>query len=189
MRHQGREVALMALYALDGVPSFERHDVLRCVWTIFDYRATWEAIFAETTEETHPLHTPPMWKLGQDLPLTPAKSSAIHLPKPYPAAFNFAETRVQGVLTHLDTIDPAINDASRSWRINRMSHVDRNILRLGAYEILFCKDVPDPVAINESILLCKQYADLQAPKFINGVLDRIRRNKRHGSAPAVVFKR
>lgn len=189
MRHQGREVALMALYALDGLPSFERQETLRRLTTIFDYREIWEVLFSKEEPSSHPLQDPPMWVLADNLPLEAPRTSVHKLPSPYNVAFRFAEEMIAGVLLNLATIDPAISDASKGWRINRMAQVDRNILRIGTYELLFCPDVPDPVAINEALELCKQYAEIKTPPFVNGILDRIRKNKRHGNAPAVVIKR
>ena len=130
-----------------------------------------------------------MWTLADELPLEPATTSVYKLAAPYNTAYRFAEEMIAGVLLNLATIDPAISDASKGWRINRMAQVDRNILRIGPYELIFCDDVPDPVAINEALELCKQYAEIKTPPFVNGILDRIRKNKRRGNAPAVVIKR
>lgn len=190
MRHQGREVALMALYALDGVPSFERPQALRRLWTIFAYQELWDGIFTKAPDNPGPLDEPALWSIADDLTLDPSERAISSFTKPYPDAFRFAEDMVAGVLLQLKSIDPAIDQASRGWRVNRMARIERNILRIGAFEILFNDDVPDPVAINEAIELCKQYADIKAPSFINGVLDRVRKNKQKGgSAPVVFVKR
>jgi transcription antitermination protein NusB len=62
---------------------------------------------------------------------------------------------------------------AENWRIDRMAAIDRNILRLGAYEILYCPDVPTKVAINESLELAKRYSTGQSSRFVNGILDRL----------------
>jgi len=83
-----------------------------------------------------------------------------------------AETLVRGVADHRRTIDDAIEGASQNWRLDRMAKVDRNVLRLAAYELLRT-DVPVKVAINEAIELGKKYGSESTGAFVNGVLDRI----------------
>ena len=63
-------------------------------------------------------------------------------------------------------------------KLSRLSMVDRSILRLGVYQILYCPDIPDKVSINEAIELAKKYSGVQSPRFVNGVLDAILKNKR-----------
>lgn len=74
---------------------------------------------------------------------------------------------------HLDEIDAEIEDTSENWSLMRMPFVDRNILRLAVYEIVFEADVPDSVVINEAIEMAKLYGGEDSSKFINGVLGRI----------------
>jgi N utilization substance protein B len=64
--------------------------------------------------------------------------------------------------------------AAENWRLPRMAAVDRNILRLGAYELLFTPATPSAVALNEAIELARRYGSADSPGFINGVLDRLR---------------
>ena len=78
-----------------------------------------------------------------------------------------------GVLTHKDEIDEAINGASDNWKLSRMAVVDRNILRLSVYEILYIDDIPPSVTINEAIEIAKRYGSADSPSFINGILDNI----------------
>jgi transcription antitermination protein NusB len=75
------------------------------------------------------------------------------------------------ILTNRKQIDSIITQASAQWSIARMSRVDRNILRIGVCEILFAKEVPSSVAINEAIEIAKKYSSDDSPMFINGVLD------------------
>jgi len=71
--------------------------------------------------------------------------------------------------------DELIRSAAIKWELSRLSTVDRAILRLGAYQIRFCTDIPGKVVINEAIEIAKKYSGEQAPRFINGVLDAILR--------------
>lgn len=85
----------------------------------------------------------------------------------------FAREIVEGVCEHLPEIDSHIDDASRNWRVSRMSTTDRNILRIAVYEISYREDVPYKVAINEAIELAKKFGSPKFPSFANGVLDRV----------------
>ena len=85
----------------------------------------------------------------------------------------FAERLVRGAQTNLVEIDDIIQRASKNWRLERMARVDRNLLRLGAYELRFENDVPGRVVINEAIELAKRFGTAESPAFVNGLLDRI----------------
>lgn len=85
----------------------------------------------------------------------------------------FAEALVVGVHANQARIDALISEAAENWRLDRMAAIDRNILRLGAYEMLFCPEVPTKVAINESLELAKRYSTAQSSRFVNGILDRL----------------
>lgn len=85
---------------------------------------------------------------------------------------------VQGVMTHLNDLDAKISNHLKGWKLHRISYIDRNILRLGTYEILYENDLPDAVAIDEAIELAKKFSDDKASKFINGVLSSIMKEKR-----------
>jgi N utilization substance protein B len=80
---------------------------------------------------------------------------------------------VQGVWEQKKAIDRLIKDYAENWRIERMSGVDRNILRMAVYELVYCDDIPPRVAINEAIDLGKQYGTEESGAFINGILDSI----------------
>ena len=90
-----------------------------------------------------------------------------------PAAQNFARELVAAATQRTAEIDELITSASKNWRIERMSRVDRNILRLGASELIAFKDVPVKVVINEAVELAKQFGTAESSAFVNGVLDRI----------------
>jgi transcription antitermination protein NusB len=86
---------------------------------------------------------------------------------------DFAESLIAGVHEHQPRIDALISEVAENWRLDRMAAIDRNILRIGAYEMLFCPDVPTKVAINESLELAKRYSTAQSSRFVNGILDRL----------------
>jgi transcription antitermination protein NusB len=85
----------------------------------------------------------------------------------------FTEGLIAGVKEHQERIDALISEVAENWRLDRMAAIDRNILRLGAYEMLFCPEVPARVAINEALELAKRYSTAQSSRFVNGILDRM----------------
>lgn len=85
----------------------------------------------------------------------------------------FAERLVCGVCEHRDYIDRLIGKSSRNWRLQRMSKVDRSILRMSVFEIVFVEEVPRKVSINEAVELAKRFGTEESGAFINGVLDNI----------------
>ncbi len=90
----------------------------------------------------------------------------------------FAEFLVDGVVENQKKIDSLIQTYSKNWKMQRMAMVDKNILRIGAFEIVFNKDqVPSEVAINEAIEIAKRYSSQDSPPFINGVLDNILKSR------------
>ncbi len=85
----------------------------------------------------------------------------------------YADVVVRGVVEHLDAIDKAVTAASQNWRLERMARVDRNLLRLGTWELMFRADVPRAVILDEAVELAKSYGTDESSAFVNGVLDRI----------------
>ena len=85
----------------------------------------------------------------------------------------FANELVRGVEQETARIDETIRKVSQHWRLERMARVDRNILRLGTYELLAMPDVPSRVTLNEAVELAKKFGDEASPGFVNGLLDRI----------------
>ena len=81
---------------------------------------------------------------------------------------------VKGVISNLDKLDSIIERFSKNWRISRMSPVDRNIMRIATYEIIFCDDIPSKVSINEAIDIGKKFGTEESGAFINGIIDSIR---------------
>lgn len=89
------------------------------------------------------------------------------------ASINFAQELVDGTITHQAEIDQKISSFAQDWTISRMAHVDRNLIRLAAYEILFRPDIPGRVSLNEAIELAKRFGGEESAKFVNGILDKI----------------
>jgi N utilization substance protein B len=89
---------------------------------------------------------------------------------------DFAATVAKGVATQRDEIDKLLERCATNWRVERMSLVDRNILRMGAFELLHLHDVPANVAINEAVELAKRFGTADSRAFVNGILDRVARD-------------
>lgn len=89
------------------------------------------------------------------------------------ATRRFAEELVKGVLEHRDQIDETLKCYSTNWELHRMAAVDRNVLRLALYEMLFRPDIPPVVSINEAVDLAKYFNSTESGHFVNGILDRI----------------
>jgi N utilization substance protein B len=96
-----------------------------------------------------------------------------HLP-PGDESDEFAERIVKGVQRNGSEIDQMINRYSENWRLDRMNLIDRNILRMAVFELLYCEDIPPKVTLNEAVELGKKYGSEESGSFINGILDRIR---------------
>jgi N utilization substance protein B len=90
-----------------------------------------------------------------------------------PEGREYADKALRGVAKELATIDDTIRKASTNWRIERMARVDRNVLRLGAWELLRSVDVPRAVILDEAVELAKRFGSEDSSAFVNGVLDRV----------------
>jgi transcription antitermination protein NusB len=86
---------------------------------------------------------------------------------------DFMERLVEGVAERRERIDELITTYAVGWTLDRMPIVDRNILRLGAYELLWSDDVPDGVAVSEAVALATELSTDESPKFVNGLLSRL----------------
>lgn len=89
------------------------------------------------------------------------------------AVKEFVTRIVEGVHEHLEEIDTLIKKHSEHWRLERIDRVDKGILRMGAFELLFCDDIPRKVALNEAIDIGKKFGTEESGAFINGILDKI----------------
>ena len=90
-----------------------------------------------------------------------------------PPVQDYARVLVAGVAEHREEIDSTLSGYSGDWPLARMPSVDRSVLRLAAYELLYCPDVPDAVVIDEAVELAKSLSTDDSPAFVNGVLARI----------------
>ena len=84
---------------------------------------------------------------------------------------------VRGVSEHRARIDELLEDYSQAWTLARMPAVDRNVLRIGLFELLYVDDVPDPVAVTEAVGLVRDLSTDESPQFVNGVLGNLMRHK------------
>ena len=90
-----------------------------------------------------------------------------------PELNRFVELLVSGVIAGREDLDSIIRRFSRRWKLERMATVDRNILRLGIFELCYLAEIPPKVAINEAVELAKKFGDANSPGFVNGILDSV----------------
>lgn len=109
--------------------------------------------------------------------LDPVQVLAQRLPAADPPVPEYAVTLVEGVVAHRERIDELLSTYSQGWTLDRMPAVDRTILRLGLFELLWADDVPDAVAVHEAVELAKSLSTDDSPSFVNGLLGRLVRMK------------
>ncbi len=88
----------------------------------------------------------------------------------------FVNMLIQGVDDNIKTLDEVISECAKNWKLERMAVIDRNILRMASFELMFLADVPPKVSINEAIDIVKKYSSEESGKFVNGILDKIKNN-------------
>ncbi len=149
-RRRARECALMVLYGID-VSGVDPEVALERFWTDFG--------------DGQPLDPPAPYEDSE------ARGFAVEEEE---AVKSYAERLVQGVAAAKEELDALITGISLHWRLDRMALVDRNVLRLGAFELTKLKDeVPRKVVLNEAIEIAKTFGTAESSAFINGILDRI----------------
>lgn len=94
--------------------------------------------------------------------------------------FQFAERIVRGVQEHREELDAVISSSAERWEIERMPAIDRNLLRIGLFELTHSEDVPAAVAIDEAVELAKIYSGQQAARFVNGILGKVADSRKRG---------
>ena len=149
MRRQARQWALMVLYGMD-----------------FSGATADEGLkaFFDSFAHGNPIDPEPSW--------SKVKAYSVADGKQAKSAREFASKLVEGVWRIKSDIDAEIQKTSHHWRMNRMAVIDRNVLRLGAYEIsLDSEDVPRKVVINEAVELAKLFGSAESASFVNGILD------------------
>jgi len=88
----------------------------------------------------------------------------------------YAERIVRGVMSRRAELDQLIQECVDHWKMDRISVIDRNVIRMAVYEMLHCPDVPPVVSINEAVDIAKYFATADSGRFVNGILDRIRKS-------------
>ena len=90
---------------------------------------------------------------------------------------DFSLRLTSGIEEHIETIDEKISQYATNWQLKRMAIIDRNVLRIGVFELLHADDIPPKVTINECVELAKKYGDVDSSKFVNGILDKIHKSE------------
>ena len=96
---------------------------------------------------------------------------------PDPEIQEFSKRLVLGVQENMTDIDAIISKYATNWQLKRMAVIDKNILRLGVFELKYAPDIPPKVTINEAVELAKKYGDYESSKFVNGILDKIHKTE------------
>ncbi|HIG72859.1 MAG TPA: transcription antitermination factor NusB [Myxococcales bacterium] len=183
-RHRAREVALQTLFAMDLQARPERDVRVEVVrpqtvrkGPIKLRRKARVAVAIETRNEPHP-EAPPV-------PVSSRPSSTVdevfndvaeHFEMPH-AAHGFARDLVAKVIEHADALDEIVSSHARNWRVDRMAIVDRNVLRLAAFELMHT-ETPAAVILDEAVELARRFGSDESPPFVNGVLDAVAREVR-----------
>ncbi|MBZ0165273.1 MAG: transcription antitermination factor NusB [Candidatus Omnitrophica bacterium] len=111
-------------------------------------------------------------------PVTTASDNYWELKEKYDSTVrNFSNRIVVGVEEFCATIDEMISKYATNWQLKRMAVIDRNILRMGVFELMYANDIPPKVTINEAVELAKKYGDTESSKFVNGILDKIHKTE------------
>ncbi len=153
-RRHGREWALQMLVQSDLNPGMDLDSTIPKFW-----KQQWTCRMEERDERGENLATPNPGSIEDQV--APLKIRI------------FTEVLVRGVIARIDEIDPKIEEYTQNWSMHRIGSVERNVLRLAFYELLFCPDVPAPVVLNEAIDLAKYFSNAEAGRFVNGILDKL----------------
>ncbi len=164
-RRTAREIAVQMLYQRDLGGS-----TLPQVFASFDIAEHLTPEREDAEEEGAP--EAPSGRMGGATPPGGLQTAAYaKRRKKVEAAFEYAKSLVEGVAAHADELDELIRSQADNWRLERMPPVDRNILRLAVFEMLYEKDIPKLVVVDEAIELAKKYGSEQSSRFVNGLLD------------------
>jgi N utilization substance protein B len=152
-RREARERAVQFLFQHDLNPPENLEEALSHFWN--SQRAL--AIAGEKAPAT--------W--GQSTPLPPPSPDEL-------ATRLFADKLIRGVIERIPELDNKIQECAQNWDLRRMAAVDRNIMRLAIYEMLYRDDIPPVVSINEAVDIAKKFSTQDSGKFVNGILDKIK---------------
>jgi len=168
-RHRARKIALHLLYGCDVSDRRSEEDLSDQVGYLTREEIMLESIASDLAEEDVEQQVREILKDQE------RRQRLKRAPRPKnPEAERlcaFALELAKGVLDFRDEIDKRLKGVSEHWRLGRMPAVDRNILRLGAYELLYRPDIPPKVSIDEAVELAKEYGDDKSGAFVNGILD------------------
>jgi N utilization substance protein B len=153
MRREARERAVQFLFQYD----LNKPDSLELALAQF-WSSQRESAIAEEKGRAR-------WGEPVELPPPTTEETAMRL---------FAEPLIRGTLEHRDAIDARIQQYTRNWELSRMAVVDRNILRLAVYEMLYRDDIPPVVSINEAVDIAKRFSTDESGRFVNGILDKVK---------------
>lgn len=160
-RRAAREAALLVLFAVDARSRNRIEDVDPELAAFRDHLRVDDEVLADLFADDPEGPSPGLLRrAGQVL-----DTEGAHWP--------FVERLVKGVEAHSRALDELIGRCSLNWKLPRMGRVDRNVLRLAAYELAFEPDVPTKATLNEAIEIAKRYGTEDSGKFVNGILDRI----------------
>jgi transcription antitermination protein NusB len=152
-RREARERAVQFLFQHDLNPPENLEEALGHFWSSQSAPAIEGEKASATWGEKAPLPAPSTQELGTRL---------------------FADKLIRGVLEHRPILDKSIEEHAQNWDLNRMAVVDRNILRMAIYEMLYRDDIPPVVSINEAVDVAKKYSTQDSGKFVNGILDKVK---------------
>jgi N utilization substance protein B len=152
-RREARERAVQFLFQHDLNPPDDLDAALAQFWE--SQRAA--AIAEEKAAAT--------WGQPVELPPPTAEEAEARL---------FAEPLIRGTIQHRDALDAQIKKYARNWELHRIAAVDRNILRLAIFEMLYRDDIPPVVSINEAVDIAKKFSTQDSGKFVNGILDKVK---------------
>jgi transcription antitermination protein NusB len=152
-RREARERAVQFLFQYEMNPPEDLEAALNQFWESQRAAALAEEKGAAT------------WGQQVELPPPTTDEAAVRL---------FAEPLIRGALEHRDEADTLIKKHAKNWELHRIAAVDRNILRLGIYEMLHRDDIPPVVSINEAVDIAKKFSTQDSGKFVNGILDKVK---------------
>jgi len=161
-RRHGREWALQMLFQADLNPGQDIEETIPTFW-----RQQWTYKVEEMRDKDPDVEIDTGGESIEDL-IAPQK---IRL---------FAEDLVRGVRQNLTAIDNRLDPYLENWPMHRMGSIERNVLRLAFYEMLFTPEVPRPVVLNEAIDLAKYFSNADAGRFVNGILDKLNKELGNG---------
>lgn len=153
MRRDARERAVQFLFQYDLNRSEDLELALNQFWD--SQRAA--ALAEEQTGAT--------WGEKRELPPPSAEEAALRV---------FADALIRGTIEHQNDLDEQIKKYAKNWELHRMAVVDRNVLRLAIFEMLYRDDIPPVVSINEAVDIAKKFSTEDSGKFVNGILDKLK---------------